>query len=251
MTTVQCSIRTGGILRSIESWRRNSGRENFGSRTESFKWRQGFRVAAPHIQRDRTIIARYNSGDFRPQKSNFSKKSRESRLKSLAARELLQRYVLPVIGLFTAATIIGPIVGGLFVSVVGFSLAIAALAATLSLSWILVPLIVGMFGIPFLMGTAMIFTGAFASMMLPSLFATVALLGGGLYLGSKIAQYIFFAPEQRLEDADVQIRRIQGLNASVDSSEDESGFDPWVEAENELREFDSLLERREKFRRGL
>ena len=195
------------------------------------------------------VWSRYNANRSRgPSSSGPRRPQVKSNLIASSQASLLARYGLPMIGLFVVATIVGPIFGALFISAIGFTLAISAAVAAFSLSWLLVPAILGVFGIPVLLGGAMLFTGAFTAMVLPSIIATALLLGGGLFLGSRIARFLFFDEKNR------EIEELKRYNQSLwDESTlelDSSTVDYFLEAEKELKEFDELLQRRDSFRRS-
>ncbi|KAL4438511.1 hypothetical protein ABPG77_000159 [Micractinium sp. CCAP 211/92] len=168
--------------------------------------------------------------------------------------ELVKQYALPGLGLLLAASLVGPLVGGLVFSALSLGVAIAAAAAFFSVSSVFLPVLVAVFGFPALMAGGMA-AGVFATiaggaLLLPSLIQLV-LVGGGLWLGASVAQRLFFAGGGGGEGG-VNI----GPNGTIDVEAETVDDRDWrdevfrerKEREAELREFDDLLKRREDFK---
>lgn len=68
---------------------------------------------------------------------------------------LAREYALPALGLLVAASLVGPLVGGLVFGALGLGVAIAGAAAFFSLSSIFVPAAAAVFGLPALMAGGM------------------------------------------------------------------------------------------------
>ena len=84
---------------------------------------------------------------------------------------LVQQYALPALGLLVVGSLVAPVLGGLIFAATGVGIMIAAGAAALSLSWVVVPLAVAVFGMPALMA------GGLAAGRIPQLPASVCVCG--------------------------------------------------------------------------
>ncbi|KAL4424122.1 hypothetical protein ABPG75_001423 [Micractinium tetrahymenae] len=170
--------------------------------------------------------------------------------------ELAKQYALPGLGLLLAASLVGPLVGGLVFSALSLGVAIAAAAAFFSVSSVFVPVLVALFGMPALMAGGMA-AGVFATiaggaLLLPSLIQLV-LVGGGLWLGASVAQQLFFGGGG---GGGGQGGTRVGPNGTIDVEAETVDDSDWrdevfrerKERETELREFDDLLKRREDFK---
>lgn len=161
--------------------------------------------------------------------------------------ELVKQYALPGMGLLLAASLVGPLVGGLVFSALSLGVAIAAAATFFSVSSVFLPILVAMFGLPALMAGGMA-AGVFGVLLLPSLIQLV-LVGGGLWLGASVAQRFFGG------GGDIGGVRV-GPNGTIDVEAETVDERDWrdevfrerKESEAELREFDELLRRREDFK---
>ncbi|PSC74729.1 glucose transporter [Micractinium conductrix] len=128
---------------------------------------------------------------------------------------------------------------------------IATGAAFLSVSWIAVPFLLAIFGLPALwaggMAAGVFATIAGGALLLPSLFNLV-LIGGGLWVGATVAQRLFYGGGTGEPTV--------GPNGTIDVEADT--VEDWRdevskeqrEREAELREFDDLLRRRDEFKKG-
>lgn len=68
---------------------------------------------------------------------------------------LVREYALPALGLLVAASLVGPLVGGLVFSALGLGVVIAGAAAFFSLSTVFLPALAAVFGVPALMAGGM------------------------------------------------------------------------------------------------
>ena len=142
------------------------------------------------------------------------------------------------------SSLVGPLVGGLVMGAFGLAVMIAAGAAALSLSWMVVPLLVGVCGAGGV-AAGVFATAAAGAILLPSLVQLV-FVGGGLWLGASLAQQLFYggtAGSRSDPDGtiDVEARTVDDWREEI--------FQERRDAEAELSEFDDLLRRREQFKR--
>ena len=110
---------------------------------------------------------------------------------------LVQQYALPALGLLVVGSLVAPVLGGLIFAATGVGIMIAAGAAALSLSWVVVPLAVAVFGMPALMA------GGLAAGRIPQLPASVCVWCVCVcvwratlesYLGKKFSSTLHCAP---------------------------------------------------------
>lgn len=153
---------------------------------------------------------------------------------SPTVEQLASTYAAPVLGLLAAAILGGPIIAGLAVGTVG----VVAVGTALGL----LPVAAAFLTLPLLIGGAL-FTGLFASVFLARLVLQLAVAAAILYVGARLAGFAF----PKVIDDSVDAR-----NATIDVEAET--VDAWTEeskkAEEELRDFDELLRRREQFKQG-
>lgn len=129
---------------------------------------------------------------------------------------------------------------GLVISALAISAAAVAATAALSLTWALAPLFIGLFGLPLL-----IFGGFFAGLFVVPSLIRLALLGGALWVGSRLARTLLFGPGPPEEEAfggtiDTEATTIEDWKEEINTEN--------RQREEELQEFDEMLRRREHFR---
>ena len=181
------------------------------------------------------VCAAYNSSR-RPRK----RKNKAPPPPQVAA-DLLRQYALPAFGVLAAgATLIGPLIGAVVLTAFGFAAAFAAAAIIFSLSWIFVPVILSVMGIPLLLGFGGFFIFAGAAGLLPFLAV--------IYLATNVAKSWLLAEDyEDDDDEDEAEAEVDARNAIVDVKADTIDEQ---DNQRELREFDELLRRREKFKSG-
>lgn len=196
---------------------------------------------ALQVQRRGARIA--TTSNYRREGGSNSRRSKPIKLDSKTLLEL----ALPTLGFITLASVVAPILGGLVVSAIGVGIAIAAVGAALSLSWVLIPFIIPFIGVPLLIGGG-IFAGLFA---IPALIQ-LAVIAGGLGLGAWVARTLLFdnvgqgfaagPPPANKSTIDVEAETVEDWVSDIEKES--------RRREQELREFDEILRRRDKFRNG-
>lgn len=166
---------------------------------------------------------------------------------------VVREYAVPTIGVLALATILGPIIGAVALSAFGFALAIAATVAAFSLSWIFIPVILSFMGLPLLFGGGIatsLFAGAAGVLLFPTLL-NIGLITAAVYLGVNVARSFLGAENNGPGDGEIDYDGTIDIEAETfhDSIEREMETEA-KRREQELREFDELLRRRERFQRG-
>ncbi len=95
------------------------------------------------------VVARRSSNSGSNRGSNNSGGARRQQPASLD--KLVRQYAAPAVGLVVVGSLVAPLLGGLIFAAAGLGITMAAGAAALSLSWVVVPLFMAMFGLPALM----------------------------------------------------------------------------------------------------
>jgi hypothetical protein len=161
---------------------------------------------------------------------------------------LIRSYAFPAMGLLLVAATVAPLVGALALSAVGVGLAVATAATVLSISWLLVLPLVGFVGIP------LIFASGLLTKLVASTLVVAAMLGAGLLLGASIAGRLTFGgggrgssgasagPSEASSVIDVEADEVEAWRV-------EEAADAARRAD-ELRAFDELLRRRDRFKQG-
>ena len=183
------------------------------------------------------------------QRRDGGQSARERRT-SLAV-EVAKEFAVPALGLLAAATLVGPRLGAIVISALGVGIAFTAAAAAFSVSWLLIPGLVAVFGIPLLVGGGLA-AGLFAGAVLIPAALQLAIIAGGLWLGtSMFRRYVavgsqdFDAGSSGSGDGstiDVEAMTLESIELEMEAEA--------RQREQELREFDDLLRRRERFQRG-
>jgi hypothetical protein len=189
--------------------------------------------------------------------SNFNRKTSSGIKRTPPSQEtikiVVREYAVPAIGVFALATILGPIIGAVALSAFGLALAIASTVAFFSLSWIFIPVILSFMGLPLLLGGGLatsLFAGAAGVLLFPTLL-NIGLITAAAYLGISVARSYFY-PDDNVE-SDVEYTGTIDVEAETLDLDDTLEREMEMEAkrrEQELKEFDELLKRREKFQRG-
>jgi hypothetical protein len=159
----------------------------------------------------------------------------------------LARLALPALGVAAAAVVIGPLIGGLLFAALGAGVAIAAGTVALSFAWVLIPAFVLLFGWPVLIGG-----GVLAGVTLAGSLLQLGIVGAGLYLGASIARSLLF-PAAGGGSNTSGVGPNGTIDVEFESVDDAAWKEEEAEArrrEAELREFDELMRRREKFTKG-
>ena len=209
------------------------------------------------------IICSYGRDPKSRQGSNsFNQRRKDSRTNDFLPRKtppsyerisiVVREFAIPAIGVLAVATVLGPLIGAIALSAFGFAMAVAAVAAFFSLSWIFIPVILSFMGLPLLFGGGLatsIFAGAAGVFLFPALLQ-IGLITASLYLGTKVAQAMLSNDTGRMRSDDAGIDGTIDVEADTfDSIEYEMEMEA-KKREQELKAFDDLLRRREKFQRG-
>lgn len=197
---------------------------------------------------------RFRQGD--PFRGQGQKRSPRRPPTSENVKIVIREYGIPALGVFAAATLLGPLIGAVVFSSIAAAVAVAAVVAAFSLSWLLVPILLGFMGIPLLFGGGLIssmFAGAAGVLLFPA-FLQIGLIAAAVWVGTSIAREMFFAPE--VDSDEGYSGNVDARNAVVDvDAKTIDDLEQEMEEERrrreqELRDFDDLLKRRERFQRG-
>lgn len=199
--------------------------------------------------RHRTTVASYRSGGPDPRRGPSSPRPRRPPPSQKTVQIVMREYAVPALGVFAVATVLAPAIGAIF----GLAMAVAAVVTAFSLSWLLVPVLLMFGGLPLLFGGGMVasaFAGLTGVLLFPALIQ-FGLVATALWLGASVARSLWFPVAEEGYDDGIDAR-----DAVVDvSASTLDDLDREMEAEaarraGELREFDELLRRRERFQRG-
>jgi hypothetical protein len=198
---------------------------------------------------------------FRQRASNFKDRKKASngindfRRKTPPSPEtikiVVREYAVPALGVLALATVLGPLIGAVAFSVFFFASAIAATITFFSLSWIFIPVILSFMGLPLLFGGGVatsLFAGAAGVLLFPTLL-NIGLITAALYLGVKVARSMWYVGGDDGSEDDNSNGTIDIEAETFDAMEREMEMEA-KKREQELREFDELLKRRERFQRG-
>jgi hypothetical protein len=218
--------------------------------------------ARESAQRLKIICSYGEDPKFRQGSPDFNQRTKHSRKFNLRRKTppstesikiVVREYAVPAIGVLAFATILGPIIGAVALSAFGFALAIAATVAAFSLSWIFIPVILSFMGLPLLFGGGIatsLFAGAAGALLFPTLL-NIGLITAAVYLGVNVARSFFWAEDDGAGDEDIDYNGT--IDVEAETFDDSLKREMEMEArrrEQELREFDELLRRRERFQRG-
>jgi len=208
------------------------------------------------------IICSYGRGPRPRQGSpNFNQKTEDSGKFKLrktppspeTIKVVVREFAVPAIGVLALATILGPIIGAIAFSAFGFALAAFSMVAVFSLSWIFIPVILSFMGLPLLFGGGIatsLFAGAAGALLFPTLL-NIGLISAAVYLGINVARSFWGAENDGASDEEIEYNGTIDVEAETfnDSIEREMEMEA-KRREQELKEFDELLRRRERFQRG-
>jgi hypothetical protein len=194
---------------------------------------------------------KFGQGSKNNQQRKSSGMPRRSPPSQETIKVVVREYAIPAIGVFALATILGPLIGAVAFSAFGIAIAIASVVAAFSLSWIFIPVILSFMGLPLLFGGGIatsLFAGAAGVLLFPTLL-NIGLITAAVFLGLNVARSFFYSNEDDFENNNSN----GTIDIEVETVDDTLERDMDMEAERmeqELREFDELLKRRERFQRG-
>jgi len=190
-------------------------------------------------KRSTSVIRSYRPDRGPPRQPGYQQRSGPRR-KQAQVEIVVKEYAVPAIALLAATVFLGPFIGAIIIGAVGFGVAVAAATLAFSLSWLFIPGFILLFGVP--MG---IFAGAASMLFLPTLLQ-LGLIAGAVWFGSSLARSLWSVPVEEYVDSDATI----DVDAMSFESMEYELEEETRRRERELKEFDDLLKKRERFQRG-
>jgi hypothetical protein len=169
------------------------------------------------------------------------------KLDSQSIQGIVSKFALPTLLVLGAASMLGPLIAVFSITAILSTMAIAACAAVLSISWIFVPFLAAIFGIPLLIGGGIasgIFWGAASMAILPVAMLQLGFIASAFWIGLSLTKMLWFSqgkPEARSDQGFIEVESAE----VVDDDDNE-----YVLHQRELQEFDELLRRRQNFQRS-
>lgn len=159
----------------------------------------------------------------------------------------MSKFAFPTLLVLGAASMLGPLIAVFSVTAILSTMAIAACAAVLSISWIFVPFLAAIFGIPLLIGGGIasgIFWGAASMAILPVAMLQLGFIASAFWIGLSLTKMLWFSQGKQEADSDQGFIEVESSEV-VDDDDNE-----YVLHQKELQEFDELLKRRQNFQRS-
>lgn len=210
-----------------------------------------FKVANPR-HASLTMLTSCKAGNeerFRRRRSQIPEYDvRVRNLDPRSIQRVVSKFALPTLLVLGAASMLGPLIAVFSMTAILSTMAIAACAAVFSISWIFVPFLAAIFGVPLLIGGGIasgLFWGAASMAILPIVMLQLGFIASAFWIGLSVTKMLWFSQQKPKADVDKDIIEVESSN--VMDAEDDTEYDLH---QRELQEFDELLQRRQNFQRS-